>query len=474
MPSNILPMSSRLSSASSIDTQPSGRRTSRPISGISASGTSFAASLHATKWKYYAFTFLRLPHHHPDEVPFRAEAEHDVLREMRPMRNGVETRRWRVRGAYKENAESGTSSYYQHDRDPQQAHIYQQQYYRYPQQPNAYLHQGHATSQRNNVYQRQDYARSTQGVRYVPQQHTSSSTPAVNAIPLAHPHPPPETFPDSPPEYNEQLESKLIQAATQWIPRDTPQYATPERKALSKPVVVPRVGINSILSFPLPFLRAYSPALRSSGVHEQEFIAFVDNLTVVQTQPAPLQALGFVGTGIGFVPWHWAALAGMGIEAAATTASIAITTARTKRYLETVNREYFAPKGLKVSVYKDGALAEMLGFPESWPDLALVDADLSHSSIRDRRMRALEPFIASLSLDVPPPAPQVKMIDKIAAKQVARKLSKQEKSALKKQKKLMERKESGKDKQKDTEKQARKDEKKAKKLQYIVVENLSF
>lgn len=42
-------------------------------------------------------------------------------------------------------------------------------------------------------------------------------------------------------------------------------------------------------------------------------------------------------------------------------------------------------------------------------------------------MRALEPYIASLSLDVPPPAEQRNILDKIAAKGIERKVQKAEK-----------------------------------------------
>ena len=58
------------------------------------------------------------------------------------------------------------------------------------------------------------------------------------------------------------------------------------------------------------------------------------------------------------------------MNGAAVAASIAITKTRTKRYLEKVNREYFAPRGLKVSLCKDDVLATKVGYPRSLPDLA--------------------------------------------------------------------------------------------------------
>lgn len=83
-------------------------------------------------------------------------------------------------------------------------------------------------------------------------------------------------------------------------------------------------------------------------------------------------------------------------------------------------------------------------------------------------MEALRPYIAPLSLNVPPPTPQRHMLDKISAKQVAYKIAKQEKKSLKKQQKYRENEAKGMD-QDDSD---RKDSKKIKKLEYIVIENL--
>ncbi len=66
-------------------------------------------------------------------------------------------------------------------------------------------------------------------------------------------------------------------------------------------MVVPRIDVNSMLRLPLPWLRAYSPDLRRHGVNERDFVAFIDNLTVAQAAPAPLQALDLAGRAVGFV-----------------------------------------------------------------------------------------------------------------------------------------------------------------------------
>lgn len=62
-----------------------------------------------------------------------------------------------------------------------------------------------------------------------------------------------------------------------------------------------------------------------------------------------------------------------------------------------------------------------------------LDASNLGTNLRDRRLKALEGFIAPLDLDVPPPAEQTNVLDKISAKQVSRKISKDEKKELEKQ-----------------------------------------
>lgn len=41
--------------------------------------------------------------------------------------------------------------------------------------------------------------------------------------------------------------------------------------------------------------------LQHFNVSAEDFMAFIDNLAVVQTEPALLQALNLAGTGVGFM-----------------------------------------------------------------------------------------------------------------------------------------------------------------------------
>ncbi|KAH8690856.1 hypothetical protein BGW36DRAFT_432635 [Talaromyces proteolyticus] len=285
------------------------------------------------------------------------------------------------------------------------------------------------------------------------------------------PQPPPysEFHAESNTESQEQLEEKnFIQQTTQWIPQNPHEHILSRNVRLEKPIVIPRLAVHGMMSSPLPFLRAYSPALRQLNVNIEEFTAFIDNLTIVQTEPVPLQALNLVGTGIGFIPWHWALAAGLSMNAAAIAGSKLTIRARTKRYLATVNREYFEPRGLKASLYKNDDVSALVGYPMGWPELAPAEMQMNPVSMRDRRMQALAPYIAPLSLDVPAPVPQDKMLDKLSAKLIAHTIAKEKKDTLKKQRKLAQ----GEVSYEEFAEEERKDVKKVKKMDYIVIENL--
>lgn len=65
--------------------------------------------------------------------------------------------------------------------------------------------------------------------------------------------------------------------------------------------MIPRVDTHGLLGSPLPFIRAYSNTLRDFDIHENEFVAFIDNLSIAQAPPAPLQVLNTAGSVMGAV-----------------------------------------------------------------------------------------------------------------------------------------------------------------------------
>lgn len=89
-------------------------------------------------------------------------------------------------------------------------------------------------------------------------------------------------------------------------------------------------------------------------------------------------------------------------------------------------------------------------------------------SLKDRRMYALAPYIAPLTMDVPAPVGQHSVLDKMSAKQISRRIAKQDKDA---RKKLSKKNRKSKKRGDSSIKLAAKEAEQAAKLQYLVIEN---
>lgn len=134
-------------------------------------------------------------------------------------------------------------------------------------------------------------------------------------------------------------------------------------------------------------------------------------------------------------PHHWAQAASFGIGMAAGVGTAAVTRIRTQRFLEAVNRDYFGPRGLKVSICKGHDLAPRIGLGQLYRPMDLRSQCIS---IRDRQMQSIAANIAPLSLDVPPPSEQRNIIDRMSAKQIESQIKRSEKSNRKELLKLRE------------------------------------
>lgn len=73
-----------------------------------------------------------------------------------------------------------------------------------------------------------------------------------------------------------------------------------------------------------------------------------------------------------YSPHHWAQAASFGIGMAAGVGTAAVTRIRTQRFLEAVNRDFFGPRGLKVSICKGHDLAPRIGVGQLLPEIPLV------------------------------------------------------------------------------------------------------
>ncbi|KAI4645801.1 hypothetical protein J4E93_005379 [Alternaria ventricosa] len=119
-------------------------------------------------------------------------------------------------------------------------------------------------------------------------------------------------------------------------------------------------------------------------------------------------------------------IAGASMNMAAGVGTAATTTMRTRRFLKAVNREYFAPRGLKASICKNRQLEEKLGCNMQMPSSADLGSSSQPQTAGYRRLQALTPYIAPLSFNVPSPIEQRSALDRMAAKQIERRIKKKE------------------------------------------------
>ncbi|KIV95365.1 hypothetical protein PV10_03030 [Exophiala mesophila] len=261
-----------------------------------------------------------------------------------------------------------------------------------------------------------------------------------------------------------EADAQVLPRALGWIPSKPSQRSFPR---LGRLVAIPQIQPDTLRSGPMPFYRAYAPDLSYHAITLEEFVGFLDNLTVARAPAAPFQILQLASMGIGFVPHHWtqAASAGIGVVAGAGTASVSA--ARSKLYLKQANEQYFGPRGLKVTLVKDEKFRLLTcEDPRSYP-LAPVSVS-SHITVAERRMKALENHIAPLTFDVPSPEPQTNVLDKLSARQVQNTIRKSQEKAIKQARKKNEPLKASTKETKDQKKAL----KEAANLKWVVVENI--
>lgn len=194
----------------------------------------------------------------------------------------------------------------------------------------------------------------------------------------------------------------------------------------------------------MPFYRAYSPYLQQHSVEVQDFMHFLDTITIALAPAPPFQAAQLVSDGIGFVPHHWAQATGAAVGLVAGIGGAAVSAGRSAAFMKKVNASYFEPRGLKASIKKDKDLNVTLGRnPDSInininnnrtgasaPAGPVASMTADAVTLSERRLLALQGQIAPLSFEVPPRAQQRNVMDKLAAKGIDRKILKGRKKGL--------------------------------------------
>lgn len=192
---------------------------------------------------------------------------------------------------------------------------------------------------------------------------------------------------------------------------------------LSHPVAIPQLlpGAGK------PFARAFPPALAAHGIDVSEFLAFLDSLNIVSSGTPPLRILGTVGGLIGMVPWHYAQLLSVGVQVAAKAGNRIHASMRGDRFMEQVNRSFFAPRGLKVTLVTGEALAQMLGVDYIVTAQTVAAMGSARLINPPTLTNAMWGKIEELNFNVPPPVKPDNVLDQLSARVQAREANKFEK-----------------------------------------------
>ncbi|KAF8171961.1 hypothetical protein K438DRAFT_1981774 [Mycena galopus ATCC 62051] len=225
---------------------------------------------------------------------------------------------------------------------------------------------------------------------------------------------------------------------------------------IPQPFCTPQIAT----SFDSPFARGYSPVLQSSvGISQDQFLAFIDGLNLAMTASPPLRVailISFIaGMVIGFVPYHWAMIAGAAMQTAAQTGMHVLSKTLTDRYLRAANLRLFKPKGLVVRLCTTAAMQHLVmrngtGAGPSTMDkigrgvgTVLLHAPIPFTSrivravadrppkipasiggvgdgqkmplATQRRLASLEGYALPLNLNVPPPAKAQGVMDRMGS-----------------------------------------------------------
>ncbi|KAJ6557948.1 hypothetical protein B0H19DRAFT_123960 [Mycena capillaripes] len=112
--------------------------------------------------------------------------------------------------------------------------------------------------------------------------------------------------------------------------------------------------------FDAPFCRAYNPTLESVDISQEQLLAFIDGLNLAMTASPPLRVVNLIGFAIGFVPYHWAMIAGAAIQTSAHVGMHVLSKTLTDRYLRAANLRLFKPRGLSVRICTTAAVQHLV------------------------------------------------------------------------------------------------------------------
>ncbi|KAF2479572.1 hypothetical protein BDY17DRAFT_41620 [Neohortaea acidophila] len=204
-----------------------------------------------------------------------------------------------------------------------------------------------------------------------------------------------------------------------WIPA-APSVHPTQMPPLSQPIIIPQIDVPP-QGESVPFARCYTDALASHSIPMREFLAFLDGLAVAQSPNATLQGVRMFGAGASHVPIPFIPLAAKGLRALASTGS-GHSGSRARLYLERAKSDYFAPRGLRVTVVKDSDLNFRLQVPPHAPRLAPLTKATVSNTLCERRLEGTAPYVSPLRYNVPPEDEQLAGVHRLARKHLQRQI----------------------------------------------------
>ncbi|KAG9000685.1 hypothetical protein FRB94_005233 [Tulasnella sp. JGI-2019a] len=193
-----------------------------------------------------------------------------------------------------------------------------------------------------------------------------------------------------------------------------------------------------------PFCRAYCSELSASNIEQADWLKFCDGLNIALAASPPLRVLDAAGMIIGFVPYHWATLAGPLIQVGAQVGAHVLSKGLTDRYLRIANDNFFAPRGLRARLCKTAAMRQIIGLDPTQASgnetlktignmaerlglrlpiirraivmlhpVPTIDTS-GDTDVTQRRVQALQGRVLPLDYDMPPPVTPPGVMDKMA------------------------------------------------------------
>ncbi|KAG9499527.1 hypothetical protein J7337_007983 [Fusarium musae] len=248
------------------------------------------------------------------------------------------------------------------------------------------------------------------------------------------------SYPDAPPPYTSLGATTSAPTFSGASQPHTLNFRTLEQPTLhpsEKPIAIP--ATSSKLGS--PFLRAFPPVLENQyHLPREVFLRFLDDLNRATVASPPVQILGLAGSIVSMIPLHTAQIVGNSVNAAATLSTYAISKSRSEICLSTANKELFMPRGLKAEFAKLDVVAQYARMPilnqegkiEKNSMILGPLEDVSAQSpitVQQRRLQALEPWIAPLDLT---PLPELHVPDNFVSKMHASTSERQRKKEEKK------------------------------------------